>query len=275
MPIVAKIETRPAIEHIDAILDGDGRAHGGSRRPRRGAARWRRSRSLQKELLRAARAAGRPVIVATQMLESMIAAPRPTRAEATDVANAVLDGADAIMLSGETAIGEYPFEAARGRGADRRGGRGARGRDSACAAAVPTHGTRPPRWRMPSRVDRHRRPRRRGDHLLHRDRPHRARCCRPSGRRPRSSRSSPTRRCGARSRCAGASGRYPPNAGRHRRDDRADGRRARAAGLARTGRLGRDGRLLARRPDDHEHAEGASGRLAGTMTGCAPPARPR
>ena len=112
VPIVAKIETKPAIEHIEAILEvtdalmvarGDlGRraADGADPAAAEGPARGR------------ARAASRPVIVATQMLESMIRAPRPTRAEATDVANAVLDGADAIMLSGETAIGEYPFEAA-------------------------------------------------------------------------------------------------------------------------------------------------------------------
>jgi len=110
VPIIAKIERPAAVESLDAILN---EAHGvmvargdlGLEMPLEQVPR------VQKRIIRSARALGRPVIVATQVLESMREAPRPTRAEVSDAANAVEEGADAIMLAGETAAGQYPVEA--------------------------------------------------------------------------------------------------------------------------------------------------------------------
>ena len=133
VPVIAKIETQAALDHFDAIADAAdaimiARGDLSLETP------FTRVPIVQKQLIAKATRRAKPVITATQMLYSMVSSPQPTRAEVADVANAILDGSDAVMLSEETAIGEHPVRTVEVMAAIAR-----ETEDSDLAGALPLH----------------------------------------------------------------------------------------------------------------------------------------
>ena len=264
--IMTKLEKPQALEDLDAILDLSdavmvARGDLGVELPPEEVP------LAQKRIIRAARLRGIPCVVATQMLESMITAPAPTRAEASDVATAVFDGADAVMLSAETAAGQYPYEAVNMMDTDRRA-RGARSRLARRDRAQPPaagaqfgqrHRDRRPPDRPHPRRSLHRRVHRRR-HDRHARRPRAAGLPGPGHHRPGRNRPPPRRRLGR-------SCRHRRRAAQHDRSRHPGHSAGPYRGLCPTRPGGRRDRRRAVQPARHdERAQSSARTMKGPLT---------